>query len=251
MPVPPGSGLVGDGQWIQAVNNAGYALCSVNMGPDGVWPTSWVVDTSTVGGVATASYDREVPALTAEGLSYAYGAAINNTATPRVVGYSYATGVGGTGAEAFIWTYGSSTSTDLNTYAANLNAANLSGWNFQYAEGINNKGEVVGYGTYNGTPSAFALLDYLMPGDANGDGKVDINDLTVVLTNYGKTGMSWSQGCMDGDPTGTVDINDLTIVLSNYGSVYDSSLAAAPEPSALLLIASALLGLLARTWRRK
>ncbi len=27
------------------------------------------------------------------------------------------------------------------------------------------------------------------PGDANGDGKVDINDLTIVLTNYGKTGM--------------------------------------------------------------
>ena len=32
------------------------------------------------------------------------------------------------------------------------------------------------------------------PGDANGDGKVDINDLTIVLTNYDKTGMAWSQG---------------------------------------------------------
>ncbi len=32
------------------------------------------------------------------------------------------------------------------------------------------------------------------PGDANGDGRVDVNDLTIVLTNYGQTGMLWSQG---------------------------------------------------------
>ena len=56
-----------------------------------------------------------------------------------------------------------------------------------------------------------------LPGDANGDGKVDINDLTIVLANFGKTGCVWSQGCMDGDPIGTVDINDLTIVLTNFG----------------------------------
>ena len=72
-------------------------------------------------------------------------------------------------------------------------------------------------------PCAFALLNYSGPGDANGDGKVDINDLTIVLSNYGRTGMKWTQGCMDGDPAGAVDINDLTIVLSNYGKVYGSS----------------------------
>ena len=29
---------------------------------------------------------------------------------------------------------------------------------------------------------------YRLPGDANLDGKVDINDLTIVLANYGQTG---------------------------------------------------------------
>ena len=31
-------------------------------------------------------------------------------------------------------------------------------------------------------------------GDANLDGKVDINDLTIVLAHYGQTGMTWSHG---------------------------------------------------------
>jgi hypothetical protein len=77
-------------------------------------------------------------------------------------------------------------------------------------------------------------------GDVNGDGQVDINDLTIVLANYGKTGYIWSQGCMDGDPSGTVDINDLTIVLANYGyGVYGVSAAgikAMPEPSCVVLL---------------
>ena len=70
---------------------------------------------------------------------------------------------------------------------------------------------------------------------------MDVNDLTVVLTNFGKTGTGWTAGEFTGD--GTVDINDLTIVLSNFGKTYGSSLAAVPEPSALPSLASALLGL--------
>ena len=91
------------------------------------------------------------------------------------------------------------------------------------------------------------------PGDANGDGKVDINDLTIVLTNYNQTGLTWSQGCMDGDPTGKVDINDLTIVLSNYNTTYGSgAIRAVPEPCALLfLLGAGMAGLLAYAWRRR
>ena len=77
-----------------------------------------------------------------------------------------------------------------------------------------------------------------MPGDANFDGKVDINDLTIVLSNYGETvGASWTNGDFNGD--GRVDINDLTIVLANYGRTAGASVAVAavPEPSTVLLAA--------------
>jgi hypothetical protein len=75
----------------------------------------------------------------------------------------------------------------------------------------------------------------LSPGDANGDGKVDINDLTIVLANYNQTGMTWSQGDFLGD--GTVDINDLTIVLANYNTTIGAAgIKTVPEPSCVVLL---------------
>ncbi len=117
--------------------------------------------------------------------------------------------------------------------------------------------------TYDGTFASFTVTSFgsfavtgvaVMPGDANRDGSVDINDLTIVLTNFGQTGMGWSQGTMDGDPTGTVDINDLTLVLTNFGQTAGSSAAsraAVPEPSALVLIGLGVVSLVACTWRRR
>ena len=89
-----------------------------------------------------------------------------------------------------------------------------------------------------------------LPGDANGDGTVDINDLTIVLAHYGQTGMTWSQGEFTGD--GTVDINDLTIVLANYNKTAGSSgsLAAVPEPSSLACLAAGVVGVLAWIGRK-
>ena len=59
---------------------------------------------------------------------------------------------------------------------------------------------------------------------------------------------------MDGDPAGTVDINDLTIVLANFGTTYGASpagIAAVPEPSSASLIGAAVLGLVAGACRRR
>ena len=57
----------------------------------------------------------------------------------------------------------------------------------------------------NDTNSASAigtLFRPVRPGDANGDGQVDINDLTIVLSNFGKTGMAWGQGEFTGQRHG-------------------------------------------------
>ena len=83
-----------------------------------------------------------------------------------------------------------------------------------------------------------------LQGDCNLDGRVDINDLTIVLSHYGLADMTWKTGDLIGD--GTVDINDLTIVLTHYGQTAGSATAgcgvsAVPEPSALALLALAFL----------
>jgi hypothetical protein len=95
------------------------------------------------------------------------------------------------------------------------------------------------------------VVKTVLPGDANLDGKVDINDLTVVLTHYGQTGMTWTQGEFTGD--GTVDINDLTIVLAHYDQSVGASAGpvAVPEPTTLLLSGIGLAGLLACAWRKR
>jgi peptidoglycan/xylan/chitin deacetylase (PgdA/CDA1 family) len=53
------------------------------------------------------------------------------------------------------------------------------------------------------------------PGDANGDGKVDIKDATLVSLNWGKTGATMAQGDVNAD--GTVNIKDATLISLNWG----------------------------------
>ena len=68
--------------------------------------------------------------------------------------------------------------------------------------------------------TGLAAANLSLPGDANGDGVVNVNDLTIVLTNYGRT----SAG---------------------------AGIKAVPEPSALVLIGGGVIGLLGYVWRRR
>ncbi len=123
-----------------------------------------------------------------------------------------------------------------------------------------------GFGAYNPAKDAFQYsatsayyigIDEMevyatMPGDANGDGRVDINDLTIVLANYNQTGQTWTQGEFTG--SGTVDINDLTIVLASYNtSLVTSSMTptAVPEPAAVALLLAGAACLLAFALQRR
>jgi alpha-tubulin suppressor-like RCC1 family protein len=101
---------------------------------------------------------------------------------------------------------------------------------------------------------AVALLSpvqTLTPGDANGDGVVDIFDLNVLLTNFDKTGFTWSQGDFDGN--GAVDILDLNKVLTNFDKTFRSSagVTAVPEPAALALLVPLAGSVLACSRRRR
>ena len=158
----------------------------------------------------------------------------------QVVGYS--------GGRGFLYSGG--TMVDLNSLVDPSLECNLQ------AMGINDRQQIVAVGSEllgdSGQEHA-ALLSPEFPGDANLDGKVDVNDLTIVLTNFGQTG-GLAAGCMDGDATGTVDVNDLTIVLANYGRSIGWSAAGAaavPEPSTLLLAAVGLAALSVRAGEKR
>jgi hypothetical protein len=65
-----------------------------------------------------------------------------------------------------------------------------------------------------------------------------------VLAQYNQTGMNWGTGDFNGD--GQVDINDLTIVLTNYNTTYSAAgIQAVPEPCTIALLIGVAVSLLA------
>ena len=230
-----------------AVNNSGQVLCTVGAT---VGPGAGEGYVST--GVNAALYNATNGSATILPTSFMIGQATNATLDDltldagmtqmindngQIVGYEVVGGVN----HAAVWQNG--TATDLNTVYGSLLPA---GFILNDAMAIDDNGDIAGFGTDSAgnTVQAFVLRAFL-PGDANLDGKVDINDLTIVLAHYGQGGATWATGDFIGD--GTVDINDLTIVLAHYSHTVGASaadaLAAVPEPAALtLLLAAVLLG---------
>ncbi len=163
------------------------------------------------------------------------------------------------GMHAFFYSAAGNTVVDLNTVAPLPAAVQL----LTEATGIatvNGQEWIIGdatvtvgqYGYTHGfllTPQPYSQVAPL-PGDVNLDGRVDVNDLTIVLTNFGKSGMAWNEGDLNGD--GTVDVNDLTIVLSSFGqTAASSSPTAVPEPCALALLVAGIGGAVAFGWWKR
>jgi hypothetical protein len=93
-----------------------------------------------------------------------------------------------------------------------------------------------------------SILPDLLPGDANGDGVVNLADFGILRANFGSTGASFATGDFNGD--GLVNLADFGILRANFGnstptnlSVLDDFYASViPEPAAAC--AAGLLGLL-------
>lgn len=58
------------------------------------------------------------------------------------------------------------------------------------------------------------------PGDANGDARVDLSDLALVLGEFGWAGELPLKGDVDHD--GVVGLSDLALVMNAYGSTCDN-----------------------------
>ncbi|MBN1911962.1 MAG: PEP-CTERM sorting domain-containing protein [Pirellulales bacterium] len=92
----------------------------------------------------------------------------------------------------------------------------------------------------------FLPLPGELPGDANGDGKVDQFDARILATNWLKTsGVGWTEGDFNND--GRVDDLDASILAANWGS--SSTPTDVPEPSTWALLLGAALALIVRKRR--
>ena len=78
------------------------------------------------------------------------------------------------------------------------------------------------------------------PGDATLDGWVNDNDLSVLLSNYWKLGMGWTQGDFSGD--GFIADNDLSLLLAHW----TGAVVYVPGPATAALLALGSLAVLKR-----
>ena len=84
-----------------------------------------------------------------------------------------------------------------------------------------------------------------IPGDANGDGRVDETDAAMLADHWGKSGYYYT----DFNDDGVVNAADAAILAANWGKGTTGESGTAPEPNTILLLLVASVGLLARRGR--
>ncbi|MEO0530762.1 MAG: dockerin type I domain-containing protein [Planctomycetota bacterium] len=103
--------------------------------------------------------------------------------------------------------------------------------------------------SFDGVTASFTVGDDVVapfPGDANGDGTVDLLDLDILGSNFGTpSGATFADGDFNGD--GTVDLLDLDILGGNFGN--SAPAFAVPEPTSLVIVLSAAAGIATRRRR--
>jgi hypothetical protein len=109
----------------------------------------------------------------------------------------------------------------------------LTGWTLSSATAISADGMFltgIGRNLAGETESWYVDLNAaLIPGDANGDGKVNLSDFGILKDNFG-SGTTLAEGDFNAD--GKVDLSDFGILKDNFGS---TGAAFVPEPSSLLM----------------
>jgi hypothetical protein len=81
---------------------------------------------------------------------------------------------------------------------------------------------------------SLAITPSSLPGDLNGDGVVNIFDLSILLSSYGKTTTQAANPNADLNGDGNINVFDLSILLSNYNHTLScalSSFTATNQPS--------------------
>lgn len=104
---------------------------------------------------------------------------------------------------AFVWQAG--ITQDLRPLVENPPSLLSSAW------GINNSGQIA----VRAATASGRLTPVWKTGDLTGDCNVAIDDLIILLSNFGSPQGTFPRGDVDHD--GDVDISDLTLLLSNWG----------------------------------
>ena len=90
-------------------------------------------------------------------------------------------------------------------------------------------------------------LKSTLVGDTNLDGEVQFDDFLALSANFGQAG-GWAEGDFDADER--VDFLDFLALAENFGQSVPAAAAAVPEPTASLMAAFGILGLIGFRKRR-